>query len=389
MNSRFDYWASDSTYEYTLDRARECYDTGQYADALILYRQLMANGVDSDTYFEAGCCYHKLTDYPHAATLFEKSLQLNNRRWSAYIRLADCYYQLKDCKKAIHNGMQGRTLRPDDLLELLNLAKYYDANNMGFKSMYYKNRALQSITDKRDENYRKISREITEGRNESNRYSNSAYSSLQRKELVPAHTSYLQALKTYPISYETNYNLALVCKDLNKPNLAIKYLMRALFLDSREKRIYKVIASEYSKLRDYTRAYCFVKRYLNSLISNPNQAEYLNTMRNLKALESHIDKNFTPNIDFHIESNQYIEAFYEAENALILSNTTENKKRFQEHELLLFPESSLSKLYNKTGLELYNSGKYKEADKFFTRVMEIAKKDSEEYKFAKARASGG
>ena len=383
--SRFDYWASDSTYEYTLEKARECYDSGRYVDALILYQQVMTTGVDSDTYFEAACCYHKLAEYSRAVVLFEKSLQLNNRRWSAFVRLADCYYQLKEYKKAINNEMRARTLKPDDLLSILDLAKYYSANNMEFEAMFYKNRALQSIADKRDENYRKISAEISRGRAEADRHANSAYRSLQRKELVPAQTSYLQALKTYPISYESNFNLASVCRDLRNSKAAIKYFMRAMFINPREKRIFNLIASEYSKLADYTRAYCFIKRYLNTLITSSNQAEYLSAMKNLKALEPHINKDFKPQIDFYINENQYLEAFYEAENALILSETAENKKVFQEYELLLYPEASLSKIYNKAGLDLYNSGKHKEANKFFTRVMEISSKESEEYKFAKAR----
>lgn len=385
--SRFDYWASDSTYEYTLEKARECYDSGRYGDALIMYHQLMSTGVDADTYFEAGCCYHKLLDYERAIILFEKSLQLNERRWSALTRLADCYYKLKEYNKAIHTGMRARTLKPDDLISTLELSKYYEENNRLFESMYYRLKVLQSISDKRDENYKKISKTLSTARQEAERHANSAYRSLGRKELVPAQTSYLQALKIYPISYETNYNLAMVYRDLGKPQNAITHFMRALFLNPREKRIYNLIASEYSKLKDYTRAYCFVKRYLNTLITSANQTEYLNAMKNLKLLEPHINKDFKTNPDIYVQTNSYIEAYYDAENQAIISETGDSQKICEVYATLLFPEETLSKLYNKTGANLFNSGKIKEANKFFTRVMEISAKDSEEYKFAQARLS--
>lgn len=384
--SKHEYWASDSTYEIEWDRARELHDSGRFSDALILYRGLMANGVNADIYYETGCCYYGLKDFERAIIFFEKSLQLNDRRWSCLTKLADCYYNQNDFSKAIYNATRARTLKPDDLQEILELAKYYSANNMNFESMYFYNKYLQTAPDKRNETYREINKKLSDARSSSSKYASLGYNSFNRKEFTPARTAYLQALQLYPISYDTNYNLALANRDLNNHKEAIAYFMQSLFLNPQNTKTFMHIASEYSKLRDYTRAYCFVKRYLNSIM-NQNQAEYLNTMKNLKALEPHINKDFSPNVQTFIAKNQYLFAYYELENATLVSDNKDNSIAFNNIELMVFPEKSLSTMYNKKGTELYNSGKIKDANKYFTRVMEISSKDSAEYKFAKARLS--
>ena len=87
-----------------------------------------------------------------------------------------------------------------------------------------------------------------------------------------------------------------------------------------------------------------------------------------------------------LENNKYFDAMLEYENILILDNDNIDAKiQFQLYEGLSTPESSLSKLYNKTGNELLHAGKHKEANKFFTRVMEISQQNSDEYRFAKAK----
>lgn len=386
MTSRYDYWASDSIYDEILEKARDYYESGNYFDALKMYNELvMTAGIDADIYHEAACCYYKLSEFTSAVAYFEKSLQLNDRRWNGFSLLAECYYNLKQYNNAIYNSLRARALKPESLQETLNLSKYYSENNMKFESFYYLNKAFQALTDKRNDEYKRISGILSSARYNAEKFATSAYRAFSHKELISANNSYKQALAEYPINYDYNYNLAIINRDMKNSKESIFYFLRALFLNPRETRIYMHIAAEYSKLRDYTRAYCFVKRYINTLIANPNQSEYLSAMKNLKMLEPHINQSFSIDVSELLATNKYLEALYELENSLLITNNEKNKIEFEKLEMLIFPEQSLSKLYNSKGTDLYTQGKFKEANKFFTRVMEISSKDSAEYKFAKDR----
>ncbi len=384
--SRYNFVASDSTYELAWDRAREFYNEGRYSEALVIYLELLSHGLDSDLAYEAGSCYYYLKEYSKAIPLLENSVQLNDRRFIAFTTLANCYQNTNNPRKAIYNFTRARGLKPDDANSCLNLGKLYSTVNMDFESSYFYNKYLQYAKDKKEENYRTVSSSLNNSRTNADRFANNASRAYFRKDYNSARDNYLLALNSYPISYNTNLNLARVYHDMNNHHEAIKYFTRALFLDNKDRKLYMHIAAEYSYMRDYTRAYCYLKRYINTLIANPNQAEYLNAVRNLNSFEPHIKKELIKEPLHQLENNKYFDAMLEYENILILDDDNSDAKiQFQFYEGLSTPENSLSKLYNKTGNELLHAGKFKEANKFFTRVMEISQQNSDEYRFAKAK----
>ena len=383
-----DYWASTSTHEYMRNRAKEYITEQKFSDALLLYRELMATGADSIVYYEAALCHYNLGTYIAAVELLEKSIQLNDRRWSSYNLLGACYEKLSQTDKAIYAYSRARGLKPDDTAVTLTLAKLYTSQKKTFEATYFYNKFLQYSKDKREENYRTVSRLLNDGRAASDRSLANASRAYGRQDYASAKTNYLQAVTAYPINPSANLGMARVCHDTADYNNAIKYFLRALFLNPKDSKILMQIAAEYSFLRDYTRAYCFIRRYLKTVVSN--QTEYLSAMKNLKMLEPHINCNGITNAENLYKSNQFLEAYYDFDNIIILNelNTSPDVRlRHQELESIIYPEITLSALYNKTGMELYKSGKFKEANKFFTRVMEISAKDTEEYRFAKAKFS--
>ena len=386
--TRHDYWASTSTHEYMRDRAKEYVAEQKFSDALLLYRELMATGVDPIIYYEAASCLYQLGDYINAADYLEKSVHLNDRRWSSFNLMGACYEKLGNTTRAIYAYTRARALKPDDTRITLLLAKLYSTKNMMFEATHLYSKFLQYSNDKRDENYRTVSRLLNEGRSSSDRNLMTANRAYSRKDLNSAKNSYQLATSNYPINYDANVGMARACHDTADYKNAIKYYLRALYINSRDSKILMQIAAEYSFLRDYTRAYCFIKRYLKTVVSN--QTEYLNAMKNLKMLEPHINCDGITSVESLYNNNHYLEAFYDCENIMILNegNTPSDVRlKYQELEGMAYPEKTLSTLYNKTGLELYNSGKIKDANKFFTRVMEISTKDSEEYRLAKAKYS--
>ena len=112
--SPYEYWASTSTHEYMRDRAKEYVAEQKFSDALLLYRELMITGVDPIIYYEAANCLYQLGDYVTAADYLEKSINLNDRRWSSFNLMGACYEKLGNTSRAIFAYSRARALKPED-----------------------------------------------------------------------------------------------------------------------------------------------------------------------------------------------------------------------------------------------------------------------------------
>lgn len=390
MTSRINYLASTSTFGYVYEKAGEYYANGNYGDALILYRELMSSGVDDDLYYNAACCCEKMNNLDQAADYLEKSLKLNDRRFDGFVLLAEIYNKNGDFTKSIYNYTRARALKPDYTAGCLALSDLYKYKLMNFESIYYKNKFLQFTKDKKTHQYRNINQEVNRIRLESGRYSSNGMRAYSRGDLYTARQELVNAVRIYPLDYDTNYTIARVCNDLGENSEASKYFIRALFLNSSNTQIYMYLASVYSKMRDYTRAYCFTKRYLDLLLPNHNQQEYLKTIKTLKSLEPYAVNNIAiDKAENYISSNRYFEGYLEYQNIKIISkeDNSEVDSRLQLLELMSNPESYWAKLYLKKGQSLYNAGNRQEANNFFSRVMEISLPASAEYKSAKSKLS--
>ncbi len=386
---RFEYVASSSTYDYMLDKASEFYSEGNYSDALVLYLEIMNTGVDDSIYYQTALCYNKLNNLDKAVEYLEKSLALNDRRLSAFVMLAEIYSKLGDNKKAIYNYLRARTIKPDHSASILELAKLFALENKEFESVYFYNKFIQFAKDKKSREYRQISSDINNRRTTASRNFSSGIREFNKGNLFASKNEFVRANELYPIDYETNYNLARVCNDSGDFNTSLRYFQRALFLDDTDKKIYMYLASVYSKIRDYSRAYCFTKKYLDFVVKENNQAEYLKTIKTLKAFEPYkMAGNVSVNIaENYFNNNRYIEAKLEYDCVLILQPELESelKSKINMLNLVIHPEKVLAELYIEKGKSLYNLGKIKEAESFFTRVMEITSANTQEYKLAKSR----
>ena len=389
--SRIDYWATTSTHEYVYQKAGEYYSDGKYGDALTLYRELMNSGVDDDLYYNAALCCNKLGEFKQAADYLEKSLALNDRRFDAFVLLAEIYSGANENSKAIYNYTRARALKPDYPPACLVLADLCQKQGMEFEAVYYRTKFLQFSKDKRTPEYRRLNNEINNARAEAGRYTVSGARALSRGDVITAVNEYRNAYRFYPADYDTNIGLARGLNDTGDFNGALRHFIRAAYLNNSDSRLFMYIASVYSKIRDYQRAYCFAKRYLNTLISAHNQAEYLKTIKTVNSLEPYSGSGNVSEetAENYFASNRYYEAYLEYENLSILSPEPDYNitVRFQLLELMVNPEKYWSKLYLKKAQSLYNSGKHQEANGFFSRVMDLSPQNSEEYKSARAQIS--
>ena len=387
--SRIDYWATTSTHEYMYEKAWEYYSNGNYTDALTLYSELMNSGVDDELYYNAALCCNKLNKQEQAVEFLEKSLALNDRRFDGFILLAEIYTSLNSASKAIYNYTRARALKPDHSGACAALVDLYAKQGQKFESDYYRSRFLQYTKDKRSALYRSLNAENNNARAEAGRYFLTASRAFARGDLFTAKRDYKSGLDIYPADYESNFTYARVCNDLGDNTEAVKYFIRAMFLNNENAGLYMYIASVYSKLRDYSRAYCFLKRYLTLLVSTHNQAEYLKTIQSIKSLEPY-SKNGSVSVssaENYFNSNRYFEAYLEYGNLVILSEgkNSDIEVRLQLLELMVHPDTYWSKLYLRKGQALYDSGKIREANSFFSRVMEILPPNSSGYKLARSK----
>ncbi len=386
---RFEYVASSSTYDYMLEKAAEFYSEGNYSDALVLYLEIMNTGVDDSLYYQTALCYNKLNQRDKAVEYLEKSLALNDRRLSAFVLLAEIYSNSGDNKKAIYNYMRARAIKPDHSASILELAKHFSLMNKEFESVYFYNKFIQFAKDKKSMEYRRIVSDLNNRRTSASRNFSSGLREFTRGNLFASKNEFVRANELYPIDYETNYNLARVCNDSGDFNSALRFFQRALFLNDSDKKIYMYLASVYSKIRDYSRAYCFTKKYLDFVVKENNQAEYLKMIKTLKVFEPYkTSGNVSVDIaENYFSNNRYIEAKLEYECVLILQPELESelKSRVNLLNLIINPEKVLADLYIEKGKSLYNLGKIKEAESFFARVMEITPVNTPEYKLAKSR----
>ena len=167
------------------------------------------------------------------------------------------------------------------------------------------------------------------------------------------------------------------------------YLKQALCIDSRSLDVMQKLASVYINLGDYTAAYCSMRRLLPLVIHN--QVEYLNVMRTINELDATFDElsyqGHKEWADKYYEDNNYHLALMEYENCQIMKKTTGDgvTNRIQKIKSFLNPEPGLIRTCLAKGGTYYSTGDYRESNKYFTKVMLLAKEDSEEYRLAKSR----
>ena len=162
------------------------------------------------------------------------------------------------------------------------------------------------------------------------------------------------------------------------------FLILFLGLDLLEK-----LASVNINLGDYTSAYCAMRRILPLVINN--QSEYLKTTKLIKELGSTFDK-FSHLAhrewgDKYYENNNYHLALMEYENCTMLNEDSieELNDRIQKVRLFINPENRIVQQCMQNGEKFFKNNDYKSANKYFSRIIKLSDKDSQEYKTAKSR----
>lgn len=386
-----DFYIQDNSdiEDKKLEAAKGLYQSGNYSGALKLYLDMINMSVSYKLYYEIGRCYYKLNDIINAELYFTRSVELENYKNPSYVFLGNIYFKQDNITKAIEYWTTSFSYKPDDEFVCLNLATSFFSKGMKFQALVFYEKYLKYAKDKQSSHYLEIKKSLAEFSRIGLDFYQKAQKALQMKDNQTAIQALEYGLKTYPIYFDANFLLGKIYYQEKAYMQALVYLKQAYCLDSKSLDVLEILSTVYAKLGDFTSSYCCMKRLLPLVINN--QKEYLEIIQTTKQLEASFDiysyeahKKWAEN---YFSDNNYYFALYEYENCLIMNNnlSEELEPLITKLKLFINPEARIIKSCFERGGVSFSSGDYKLANKYFTKIMTLAKEDSSEYKLAKSR----
>lgn len=387
-----DYYIQDnSDIEIkTFEAAKLHYNSGKYNEALKLYLSMLNTSISYKLYYEIGRCYYKLNDFLPAEEYFKKSIALESLKNSSYLYLGNICYKRMDLKNAIENWAGAYANKPDDEAVCLNLATSYFSKGMKFQSVFYYEKYLKYAKEK-GSSYSTIKSSIDKCNEIGNGFLRKARQAISVKNNKMAIEYLTFAVKNLPVSLDINHLLGGVYLEENDYMHALIYLKQALALDNNSLDVLQKLASVYINLGDFTAAYCTMRRLLPLVIHN--QPEYLKTIKIIKELDNSFDsKSYYGHRDWALiydNENNYHMALIEYENCVILQEHLKEDygERIERIKSYINPEERIVKICMQKGGEYYNNKDYKTANKYFSKVLLMSNRNSQEYKLAKTRVT--
>lgn len=390
VSSEF-YIADNSDMENKkLEAAKNHYTLGDYNAALKLYLSLINTSTSYMLYHRIAKCYYKLNSIESAEENFKKSTNLEPHENPSFLYLGNIHYKKGDLKNAIYYWLRYYSYKPENETVCLNLATSYFSRGMKFQSIFYYEKYLKYAQNKGNA-YAAIKTSIDEYSKIGEEFLQKARYAVSRKDNKAAIEFLTFAEKNMPANFDINYLLGSAYLEENDNMHALIYLKQALCLDSKSLDILQKLISVYINLGDYTGAYCMMRRLLPLVIHN--QAEYLKTLKAIKELGSSFDDmSYTGHLEWgdkYYDDNNYHFALLEYENCVIVNEKMQEKLSSKIEELKLFinPEPNLIQSCIAKGSKSYHKGDFKEANKYFTKVMQLSDENSSEYKLAKSRVA--
>ena len=386
-----DYYIQDNSdiEEKKLEAAKGLYQSGNYAGALKLYLDMVNTSISFKLYYEIGRCYYKLADYDNALTYFTRSIGLESHKNPSYVFLGNIYYKQQEYSAAIENWILAYSFKPDDEAVCLNLATSYFSKDMKFQSVIYYEKYLKYAKDKTSNYYSEIKKSIVDFVKIGQDFYQKALKAVAAKDNQTAIQALEFAIKNNPTNFDMNFLLGRLYYEEKSYMQALIYLKQAYCLDPKSLDVLEKLSTVMLTLGDFTSAYCCLKRILPLIINN--QKEYLEIIRSLKQLEESFDsyssKSHIQWGDSYYKSNHYYFALFEYENAIIINSREADvlEGKIQMLRSFLNPEERIIKTCFEKGLTFHSTGDFRQANKYFSKIMTLADESSADYKYAKAR----
>ena len=371
--------------------AQKNFAAGNYENALKIYNDLLSMSVDARLYFETAMCYYKLKRDDEAIEHYKKALSLGLKSPLVCSYLGNIYYRRNDLTNAIQYWHLSRYRGPEDESVCLNLAIAYFSKKMYFEAITYYELYLKYATDRTSKTYKEINRNMNNYFTQANDYNIKGEKAEFAGDIVTARTCYLYAAKKYPVMFSPNYNLGKLYFEAGNMENALLFLKQAYKIDKGNKQLLLMIGDCYDALKQYSYAYCFYKRYLNKSISN--QSDYLiGSKRMSKAsmmITESIKEMHMQKAEEYKNNSDFYGALEEYENCVLLNSNDEVKyvDLINDMKLHVDPETPLIKTYLDKGADMKRQNNFKEANKYYTKVMKLSNPQSQEYRLAKSGLS--
>lgn len=372
-----------------LEAAKGLYLKNNYEGALKLYSDMLNTSTSYKLYYEIGRCYYKLEKFDSAERYFLNSIKIDANKNPSYLFLGNIYSKRNDITKSIEYWSLAHSFKPDDEIICLNLATSYFKKNMKFQSLNFYQKYLKYAKNKNNLYYNEIKQSIDTFTFSGQDFYQKALRAVSAKDYKTAINGLEIAAKNYPTSYDINYLLGKLCFEQKEYMKAMIYLKQAFCLDNHSIDVLEKLSSTLINLGDYTAGYCCFKRMLPLVLNN--QKNYLDIITTIKHLEKSFDKLST---NQHLEwakryydENNYHYALFEYENCILLDNSLNADLSYLIEKIKTFinPEERIIKICFEKGGTHYSAKEYKEANKYFSKIINLAKENSSEYKMAKSR----
>ena len=386
-----DYYIQDNSdiEDKKLEAAKKLYLAGNYSGALKLYLDMVNTSYSYKLHYEIGRCYYKLNDFQNARNYFLNSVNLEEIKNPSYVFLGNIYYKEQNIQKAIEYWITAFSYKPEDESVCLNLATSYFSKDMKFQSISFYEKYLKYAKDKSTSYYLEIKKSISEFIAICQDFYKKAVKAYSMQDSKTAIQSLEYALKSYPIHFDSNFLLGKLYFSEQKYLQASAYFKQAYCTDPKSLDVLERLSSVMLALGDYTGAYCCLKRILPLIIHN--QKEYLEVVRNLKELEDGFDDRSYQGheywANYYYNENNYHLALFEYENCMIVNPELAQQydEKVQKIRSYINPENRIIKTCLEKGLTLYSAGDFRQANKYFSKILILADENSSDYKYAKSR----
>lgn len=386
-----EYYIQDNSdiEDKKLEAAKGLFNSGNYAGALKLYLDMVNTSFSYKLYYEIGRCYYKLNDFDNAEDAFKRSISLEELRNPSYVYLGNVYYKQQNVHLAIENWVKAFSYRPNDESVCLNLATSYFSRDMKFQSLFYYLKYLKYAKDKTVSYYLEIKKSIGDFEKIGHEFYQKGLRAVSNKDNATAIQALTFAAKNYPVGFDINFLLGKLYQENKDYNNALNSFKQAYCIDNKSLDVLQRLSSVMVELGDLTGAYCCFKRMLPLLLNN--QKEYLSIIQTTRQIEERLGN---MNCDTHLElakkyysENNYHYALFEYENCIIIDGAKAETFTdiIQTLKSYINPEERIIKLCFEKGGAFYSNGDFRQANKYFSKIMTLSGEDSADYKFARSR----
>lgn len=371
--------------------AEKLYAEKDYEKALKMYTEALLYTTNSDLYVKMGNCLDKLGKSDTAIEYWQKAIDIDSSNSDAFINLGNHYYTKNKIEMAISNWMAALVSMPEEPTANLNLAVAYTLKKMTINAFKYYNRYLKYAQDKTSEKYKEIQHQIERNKKLANDYLKLGVQYQASKDKLSALKCYKRAGQYYPNFSKIHLNIgSLYFADQNYEEAA-KYWTKAMYLDPIYPKTISNLAICHDMLKQFDYAYCYYTIFASFIINQP--AEYSKVVTRCHKIKPYLNDNPLLAENHIIAAKKafancdYDRAISEFKNYIILKPQEQDVyfEMVKKLEQYLNPERTMINICNDKGIKLMGQHKFKEAQKYFARILVLADSGTPDYANARRK----